>query len=109
MTPGADALEQELCRIPDITAARVVTDDSGDPVEIHVLSLPSKHPKQVVRDVQSVAVARFGLELDHRLISVVQLDTVASGTVVDSPTSEESALPASGERIAVDSVSSTRT
>ena len=34
-----------------------------------------KHAKQVARDIQSVAMASFGLELDRRIISVVQLDT----------------------------------
>src|SRR6185436_6295030 len=32
-----------------------------------------KHPKQIVRDVQSIALASFGLDLDRRVISVVQL------------------------------------
>jgi hypothetical protein len=67
-------LETELCRIPEVTAARVVTDDTGKPTELHILALPDKQAKQVVRDIQSVAMASFGLDLDHRLISVVQLE-----------------------------------
>ena len=66
-------LERELCRLPDITAARIVTESGGRPVEVHVVALPGKPAKQVVRDVQSVAMASFGLELDRRIISVVQL------------------------------------
>lgn len=65
-------LERELCRLPDISAARIVVDESGLPVEVHVLALPGKHPKQVVRDIQSVALASFGIELDRRIVSVVQ-------------------------------------
>jgi hypothetical protein len=65
-------LERELCRLPDINAARIVVDESGNPVEVHVLALPGKHPKQVVRDIQSVALASFGIELDRRIVSVVQ-------------------------------------
>jgi hypothetical protein len=68
------AVEKELCRIPDVSAARIVADASGRPVEVHILASPAKHAKQVVRDIQSVAMATFGLELDHRIISVVQLD-----------------------------------
>lgn len=67
-------LEQELARIPEVSAARVVVSDAGRPVEVHVLATPAKHVKQVVRDVQSVAMAQFGLELDHRIVSVVQLE-----------------------------------
>jgi hypothetical protein len=40
---------------------------------VHVVAHPGKHPKQIVRDVQSIALASFGLELDRRVISVVQL------------------------------------
>ena len=68
------ALEAELSRIPGVTATRVVLDETGAPSEIHVLATPDKPAKQVVRDVQSVALARFDLELDRRIVSVVQLE-----------------------------------
>lgn len=67
-------VEQELCRIPAITAVRIVEDQIGRPVEVHVLATLEKHAKQVVRDIQSVAMATFGLDLDRRIISVVQLE-----------------------------------
>jgi hypothetical protein len=67
-------VERELRRIPDISAARIVTNDEGRPVEVHILAAPTKLAKQVVRDVQSVAMAAFGVELDRRVISVVQLE-----------------------------------
>jgi len=68
-------VEQELCRLPEVQAARIVADEAtGRPVEVHILARAGKHPKQVVRDVQSVALASFGLEIDRRVVSVVQLD-----------------------------------
>ncbi len=67
------ALEAEFCRLPDVMAARVVADDAGRPVEIHVLAGTGKHVKQVVRDIQSVALASFGIDIDRRIVSVVQL------------------------------------
>jgi hypothetical protein len=68
-------IEKELCRLPAVNAARIVADDIGRPKELHVLAAGGKSPKQIARDIQSVAMATFGLELDHRIISVVQLDT----------------------------------
>jgi hypothetical protein len=74
-------LERELCRLPDVSAARVVTDDIGRPTEVHILANGPKHPKQVVRDVQSVALASFGIEFDRRIVSVVRLhDGTEPGT-----------------------------
>jgi len=72
-------LERELCRLPEISAARVVVDPNGRPTEVHILADTTKHAKQVVRDVQSVALASFGIELDRRIVSVVQLGSAANG------------------------------
>jgi hypothetical protein len=44
------------------------------PREVHVLATPGKPAKQLVRDVQSVAMAAFDLDIDRRIISVVQID-----------------------------------
>jgi hypothetical protein len=78
------AVEAEICRLPDVAAVRVVTDDLSRPVEVHVLAHTGKHAKQVVRDVQSVALASFNLEIDRRIVSVVQL-TPNGGPPVEVP------------------------
>jgi len=66
-------VEREICRLPDVSIARLVAEPGGRVSEVHVVAQPGKHPKQIVRDVQSIALASFGLELDRRVISVVQL------------------------------------
>jgi len=71
--PSLRDVEVELCRLPDIVAVRIVGDSMDRPVEVHVLAHTGKHAKQVVRDVQSVALASFGLDVDRRIVSVVQL------------------------------------
>jgi hypothetical protein len=67
-------VERALCRIPEVSAARIVVDQTQRPVEVHILASPEKHAKQLVRDVQSVAMVSFGLDIDRRMISVVQLE-----------------------------------
>lgn len=43
----------------------------GDDVrEIHVLTRSKRPPKQIVRDVQTVLLARFGRSIDYRVVSV---------------------------------------
>jgi len=82
-------LEEELCRLGGVLAVRVVGDRNGRPVEVHVLSDHSKPAKQTVRDVRAVAQTVFGLELDHRIVSVAQFDNSGSGESVQpaaSPT-----------------------
>ena len=65
-------LEQDLLRVPGVRSARVVGGDV--PSEIHIVTTSKRSPKQVVRDVQSLAAAGFGMPIDHRIVSVVQLD-----------------------------------
>ena len=67
-----EELEESLTRLASVDAVRIVSE--GDKVaEVHVLAAPEKPAKQVVRDVQSLAMARYGTNIDRRVISVVQL------------------------------------
>lgn len=65
--------EDDLKRLPGIIAASVVTGPDSVPTEIHVLAEPGKPAKQIVRDVQSYAMLRLGMDIDHRIVSVVQI------------------------------------
>ena len=65
-------LEETLGRLPTVDRVRVVG-SNGHIAEVHVLAAPDKPAKQIVRDVQSVAMAAFGLSVDRRVISVVQM------------------------------------
>jgi hypothetical protein len=64
--------EEKVRRLPGVEAARVVT-EGGAVTEVHILTGMGKAAKQVVRDVQSLAQAVFGLAIDRRVVSVVQL------------------------------------
>ena len=90
-------VEKELCRLPAVNAARIVTDDIGRPKELHILASSEKSPKQIARDVQSVAMATFGMEIDHRIISVVQLDQAHLEPIL---------APVGKERVSIGAISS---
>src|SRR6478736_6019180 len=66
-------LEDALRRIQGVKAASVVTGPDAVPTEVHVLAAPGKPAKLVVRDVQSLALARYDIDIDHRIVSVVQM------------------------------------
>lgn len=101
-------IEAELSRIPEVTAVRLVTDQFDRPVEVHVLATPAKHPKQVVRDIQSVAKVTFDMELDHRVISVVQLDNGSLPEAMQSTAVATAAAALDEDRITVAGVGTTR-
>ena len=71
---GTETLWQELiCRLEGVQAAQVVFAENGMPCEIPVLAGPEKSSKSLVRDIQSALTAQFGVQVDHRIISVAQL------------------------------------
>lgn len=74
MTVTWPELERALCRIPHVTRAHVVSDAADTVRELHIVATPGKPAKQLVRDVQSVAMAGFGVAVDHQVVSVVQLE-----------------------------------
>ena len=67
-------LEKELRKLPDIRAARVVAGYDGEISEVHIVASPKKPTKSLVRDIQSVAIATFGYDIDRRRVSIVQID-----------------------------------
>lgn len=87
-------LERTLCRIPHVTRAHVVPDAADQVRELHIVATPGKPAKQLVRDVQSVAMASFGVAVDRNVVSVVQLDEeppVPALREVPAPSEEQDA------------------
>ena len=91
-------LEDALRQLPGVRAASVVTGPDAVPTEIHVLAAPGKAAKQVVRDVQSLAMARYDIDIDHRIVSVVQIGDEEPGLEVvhvpEEPDPEQPMRPA---------------
>lgn len=66
--------EEIIKKIKDIVSAKIVTDEDGQIEEIHVLAKPNRNPKQLVRDIESTLMAKYGSQIDHRKISIAQMD-----------------------------------
>lgn len=72
---GAADAERLLGALAGVVSAHVVTDATGEIVEIHILASSDLHPKQMVRNVESALSAGLGLTIDRRIVSVAQLRT----------------------------------
>ncbi len=92
-------LQAKLSRLDGVEAVRVVGNDSRLD-EIHVLARRNKPAKQVVRDVQSLAAAVFDIEVDRRIVSVVQLSD-GDLTMGDRPAIVDIAETTDGSRSTV--------
>ncbi len=70
---NAVELEKMINRLAGVILTKVVADARGDITEIHILANFHRSPKQIVRDVQSLAATTFNMNLEHRIISVAQI------------------------------------
>lgn len=73
-----DNLSQEIkmliCKLSDIRHCSVVCSSSNEVEEIHVLAGVNRNIKQLVRDIQSAINAKFGINIDYKVISIAQVN-----------------------------------
>lgn len=69
---GIRRAEELIASLAGVLSVRIVTDRAGGIEEIHVLTTAEVQAKQVVRNVESALMARLGMKVDHRKISVAQ-------------------------------------
>lgn len=70
---GLRRVERLLQTVEGVDSLKIVADGSGGIDEIHVLSGAGLGAKQIVRNIESALLAQFGLQVDHRKISVAQV------------------------------------
>lgn len=71
------AIESLVRKVRGVTGVRVVKNSQGEIDEIHVVASPGRSAKQMVRDIESMLYVRSGIRLDHRKISLVQIEETA--------------------------------
>lgn len=67
-------LEEELARIRNVGFVQLVQDDKGQLVNIDVVSDLQRSPQRIVRDIE-IVLRRHGLDVDRRIIGVVQMES----------------------------------
>ncbi|AGA68022.1 hypothetical protein Desdi_0479 [Desulfitobacterium dichloroeliminans LMG P-21439] len=77
--------EQAVRKVRSVISTSIKGNAANEIVEIHILANSDRNPKQIVRDVESMLAAQFGIEIDHKIISVVQLEQQEGETEVSRP------------------------
>jgi len=72
--------EQAIKQIKSVIAARIKVNHQGEIEEVHILAGSGRAPKQIARDIESILVAQFVLQIDHKKISVAQVEDDEDGT-----------------------------
>jgi hypothetical protein len=69
-----ETLQGLVNAVEGIVSSRIRMDDKGNVTEIHAIAKRSRNAKQIARDIQSAVSAAFAVDIDHRVISIAQLD-----------------------------------
>lgn len=92
-------IETSVQQVQGVYACRVVLESPSEIAEIHVVGSPSRRPKQIVRDIESLLFAKFGLRVNFRKISLAQLQEQRGlPTIGARPRLAESAFSSDGEQ-----------
>jgi len=70
-------LERLIGQVRGVLAVRLVAEQRDRIDEVHVVGTPSRSPKQIVRDIESILYVRGKVRVDHRKISLVQIPEIA--------------------------------
>jgi len=83
---GLKRIEKLLIALEGVGSLKIVPDGHGGIDEIHVLSSSSLGPKQIVRNIESALLAEFGLQIDHRKISIARVRDPEISRVIEEQT-----------------------
>jgi hypothetical protein len=80
-----EEIKQAVSELPDVQSCKIEFDKGNLISAVHILSRTKRSPKQIVRDIESVLQARFGIAIDHRKVSVAQLPARATPVAGPAP------------------------
>lgn len=66
--------EELIKRIRDVLSVNIVLGEQQEINEVHVLAEDGRNAKQIVRDIETLMQVEYGIDLDHKKVSVVQLN-----------------------------------
>jgi hypothetical protein len=66
-------IKQAIAALPEVGSCKIEFGEDGSIEAVHIVSHSTRAPKQIVRDVESVLLADFGIKIDHRKVSVARL------------------------------------
>lgn len=67
-------IEQYIKQVKAVEFCKIILNQEQDIEEIHIVASMRRNPKQISRDVQSILISKFNLDIDHKKISIAQID-----------------------------------
>ena len=72
-----EKMENGICTLNGVVSAHVVLSLDGLEIEeVHVVATQERQPKQIVRDIESLLLNNSGIKIDHKKISIAQVNVI---------------------------------
>lgn len=68
-----EIIERNLEKVESVVSCKIVLDDNENIEEIHIVSNGFKNAKQISRDILSVLMATYDIQVDYKKISIAQI------------------------------------
>lgn len=68
-----EIIERTIEKLDSIVSCKIISGDNNIFDEIHIVSNGSRSAKQLVRDIQSVLIATYNIQIDHKKISIAEI------------------------------------
>ncbi len=66
-------VEETIEKLDSVTSSKIILGEKEDFSEVHIVSNGTRAAKQIVRDVQSVLKATYNIQIDHKKISIAEI------------------------------------
>lgn len=66
-------IEDFLTNLKSVMSCKIIVGNNNEIIEIHILADSSRNTKQICRDIQSVLISRFNIDIDYKKISIAQI------------------------------------
>lgn len=95
---GLHQVEQLLSGLDGVQSLKIVPDGHGGIDEVHAVGNSDLGAKQIVRNIESALLAEFGLQVDHRKISIAQVKKPDLSVAENGHAADALIEPATGTR-----------
>ncbi|MDR7857603.1 hypothetical protein [Tissierella sp.] len=68
-----EIIEQTIEKLDSVVTCKIILGENEAFNEIHIVSNGGRSAKQLVRDIQSVLIATYNIQIDHKKISIAEI------------------------------------
>lgn len=68
-----EVVENTIEKLESIISCKIIQGEDGSFNEVHIVSNKTRSPKQLVRDIQSLLIATYNIQIDHKTISIAEI------------------------------------